>query len=187
GPTINLMITSRPHITLEPFLLNVQMIEIRATEGDICRYVDMHIQQSTRLSRHVKTRPELETETHCKIVNNVEGMFLLAKLHTESLATKNIVKAVWDALQHLPSDLEHTYDEAMDRINRQNEDDRELARQALTWVAYAKRPLSVAELHEALAITPNATTLDVDDLLDIGIVLSVCAGLIIVDEVMSVV
>jgi hypothetical protein len=45
----------------------------------------------------------------------------------------------------------------------------------------------VEEFGEALTIEPNATSLDPDNLVDINIVLSVCAGLIIVDEEMSVV
>ncbi|KAJ7113600.1 hypothetical protein C8R44DRAFT_630940, partial [Mycena epipterygia] len=56
--------------------------------------------------------------------------------------------------------LKDTYDERMHRIRSQNEDDRQLALLVLTWVAYATRPLSVAELREALAIEPDATTLD---------------------------
>ncbi|KAJ7108280.1 ankyrin repeat-containing domain protein [Mycena epipterygia] len=187
GPTTNIMITSRPHVTLDPFLLNAQMIDVCATEHDIRRYVDIHILQSPRLSRHIKTRPELQEEICSKIISNVEGMFLLAKLHIESLATKNTVKAVRDTLQHLPKDLDQTYDEAMERINCQNEDDKQLGKLALTWVAYAKRPLSVAELREAIAIDHDTSTLDVDELLDINTILSVSAGLIIVDEAMSIV
>ncbi|KAJ7756596.1 ankyrin repeat-containing domain protein [Mycena metata] len=113
--------------------------------------------------------------------------FLLAKLHIESLATKSTVKAVRTALQNLPTDLNHTYDDAMGRINSQNDDDKQLARLTLTWVAYAKRLLTVAELCEALAIEPSAASLDIDNMLDIDIVLSVCSGLIIVDAAMSVV
>ncbi|KAJ7444028.1 ankyrin repeat-containing domain protein [Mycena latifolia] len=187
GPTTSLMLTSRPHVTLDDLFSDMLGLEISATDDDIRRYVDKQIQKSPRLCKHVQTRPELHDEIKSKLSSNADGMFLLAKLHTESLATKNTVKAVREALQHLPKNLNHTYEEAMNRIKNQNEDDRQLALQALTWVAYAKRPLSVAELREALAIEPDATTLDVDNLLDINIVLSVCAGLIIVDEVMSVV
>ncbi|KAJ7443994.1 ankyrin repeat domain-containing protein [Mycena latifolia] len=187
GPTTSLMLTSRPHVTLDDLFSDMLYLEISATEDDIQQYVDKQIQKSPRLSKHVQTRPELHDEIKSKISSNADGMFLLAKLHTESLATKMTIKAVREALQHLPKDLSHTYDEAINRIKNQNEEDRQLAIQALTWVAYAKRPLSVAELREALAIEPDATTLDVDNLLDINIVLSVCAGLIIVDEAMSVV
>ncbi|KAJ7087125.1 hypothetical protein C8R44DRAFT_650220, partial [Mycena epipterygia] len=97
------------------------------------------------------------------------------------------VKAVRKALEELPKDLNHTYDEAMECIDRQSEEERHWAQLALTWVAYVKRPLSIRELQEALAIEPDSTSLDPEDLLDIDIILSVCAGLIVVDKEASVV
>ncbi|KAJ7444203.1 hypothetical protein FB451DRAFT_1568475 [Mycena latifolia] len=187
GPKVNIMMTSRPHINLDSQLPNLKTIEIRATEDDIHKYVNAQIQNSARLSKHIHTRPELCNEIQAKIGENAKGMFLLAKLHIESLATKNTIKAVRETLQHLPKNLKHTYDEAMERINHQTEEDRQMGILALTWVANAKRPLSVAELREALAIEPESSFLDMDNLLDMDIILSACAGLIIVDEAMSVV
>ncbi|KAJ7676953.1 ankyrin repeat-containing domain protein [Mycena polygramma] len=179
GSSVNLMITSRPHITLDSFFPHPRLIEIHATEGDIHLYLDTQIKNSPRLSRHVQTRPELRAEVHSKILANVQGMFLQAKLHIESLTTKNTIKALCTALQNLPQDLTATYDE--ERVDRQNEDDKQLAHQVLTWVTNAMRPMSVAELRDALAVEPDTSFLDGDNLLDIDIVLSVCAGLIIVD------
>ncbi|KAJ7469684.1 hypothetical protein FB451DRAFT_1136338 [Mycena latifolia] len=187
GANTRLMFTSRPHVTLEEFFPSLLGLEIHATEDDLRKYVDRQILKSSRLTKHVRTRPDLHEEIKLKITSNAHGMFLLAKLHMESLATKNTVKAVREALQHLPSSINQTYDEAMDRIKSQNEDDKQLALQALIWVAYAKRPLFVGEFSEALAIETDATTLDLDNLLDIGIVVSLCAGLIIVDQTMCVV
>jgi hypothetical protein len=112
--------------------------------------------------------------------------FLLAKLHIEYLSTKNTVKAVREALQNLPKDLTLVYDEIMQRIDHQNDEDRQLAHSTLTWVANAKRLLSVNELREALAIETGDTSLDSDNLLDIDIILSVCAGLVIVDNARTV-
>ncbi|KAJ7270995.1 hypothetical protein C8J57DRAFT_1603251 [Mycena rebaudengoi] len=91
------------------------------------------------------------------------------------------LQAVRDALQELPEDIEHAYNEALDRIEAQNKDDREIARRTLIWVANAKWPLTVLELQEALAIDPDSKMLDVDGLLDIEIILSVCVGLVIVE------
>ncbi|KAJ7476772.1 hypothetical protein FB451DRAFT_1461160 [Mycena latifolia] len=157
GPQVNIMMTSQPHINVDAQFPNLKIMELCATEDDIHKYLDTQIQNSVRLSKHVHTRPELRDEIQAKIGENSQGMFLLAKLHIESLATKNTIKAVREALQHLPKDLQHTYDEAMDRINYQTEEDRELGMLVLTWVANAKRPLSVAELQEALAIEPEST------------------------------
>ncbi|KAJ7291390.1 ankyrin repeat-containing domain protein [Mycena rebaudengoi] len=184
---VSLLLTSRPNIAPKSFFPTVPVLEIRAREEDIRRYIDAHIQTLSRLSKHVQVRPELRAEIESKIISNVDGMqvllsFLLARLHLDSLATKTTVNAVRDALKNLPEDLEHTYNEAMDRIEAQNKDNREIARRALIWVANAKRPLSVHELCEALAIKLGATTLDADDMLDIEFIVSVCAGLLIVDQ-----
>ncbi|KAJ7325921.1 hypothetical protein DFH08DRAFT_342989 [Mycena albidolilacea] len=54
-------------------------------------------------------------------------MFLLAKLHIDSLMTKSTVKSVREAITTMSNDLEHTYDEIVQRINRQAEDDRKVA------------------------------------------------------------
>lgn len=62
-----------------------------------------------------------------------------------------------------------------------------IAHSTFTWVVNAKRPLTVQELQVALAIESGAKKLDVDNLLDIEIILSVCAGLVIVNEQLSVV
>ncbi|KAJ7266730.1 ankyrin repeat domain-containing protein [Mycena rebaudengoi] len=181
-PNINLLFTSRPHITPEMFFPNTPALEIRATEEDICRYLDAQIQNSFRLSKHVQSHPELHQEIENQIISNVDGMFLLAKLHIDSLTTKNTVKAVREALKNLPTDLEHTYNEAMGRIEAQSQDDRNIASRILIWIANAKRPLSVAELREAIAIEPGTKTLDRDGLLDPDIFLSVCAGLVVINH-----
>ncbi|KAJ7278147.1 ankyrin repeat domain-containing protein [Mycena rebaudengoi] len=181
-PNINLLFTSRPHITPEMFFPNTPALEIRATEEDIRRYLDAQIQNSFRLSKHVQSRPELHHEIENQIISNVDGMFLLAKLHIDSLTIKNTVKAVREALKSLPTDLEQTYKEAMDRIESQSQDDRNIAKRVLIWIANAKRPLSVAELQEAIAIEPGTKTLDRDGLLDLEIILSVCAGLVVINH-----
>ncbi|KAJ7270955.1 ankyrin repeat-containing domain protein [Mycena rebaudengoi] len=205
GESVSLMLTSRPNVGPEAFFTTASVLEISAKDEDIRCYVEAQIQNSFRLSKHVKARPELHEEIETKIAENADGMyvlmtksieifitskclffrFLLAKLHLDSLAAKNTVKAVRDALQSLPKDLEETYNEAMDRIEAQNKDDREIARRTLIWVANAKRPLTVLELQEALAVDPDSKMLDVDGLLDIEIILSVCVGLVIIDASQS--
>ncbi|KAJ7270980.1 ankyrin repeat-containing domain protein [Mycena rebaudengoi] len=181
GGSVSLMLTSRPNIAPEAFFPTALVLEISAKDEDIRCYVKAQIQNSFRLSKHVRVRPELHKEIETKIAKNADGMFLLAKLHIDSLATKSTVKAVREALQSLPEDLEHTYDEAMERIEAQNKDDREIARRTLIWVAYAKRPLTLFQLQEALAINPDSKALDADSLLDVEIILSVCVGLVIVE------
>ncbi|KAJ7249844.1 ankyrin repeat domain-containing protein [Mycena rebaudengoi] len=181
-PELNLLLTSRPHVEPETFFPNTPSLEIRATEEDIRHYVEGQIQGSPRLSKHVQSHPELRQEIETKIISKVDGMFLLAKLHLGSILTKHTVKAIRIALQNLPEDLEHTYNDAMDRIEAQSKEDKTIAHLALTWVANAKRPLSVAELLEAIAIEPDTKSLDREGVVEMVLVLSVCAGLVTVDQ-----
>ncbi|KAF8128801.1 ankyrin repeat-containing domain protein [Mycena galopus ATCC 62051] len=179
---VNFVITSRPHISLEPFSFpDLETLDIQATPEDIREYINAQIYTS-RLSQHVKDFPTLQEEIHSQIIGAVDGMFLLAKLHIESLKAKNTIKAVRKALTELPKNLYEGYDIAMQRIEAQNEEDRTAARSALIWVANAKRPLSVEELRVALAVEPGTQRLDKENLLKIEIILGVCAGLVIVDK-----
>ncbi|KAL9036085.1 MAG: hypothetical protein Q9180_004501 [Flavoplaca navasiana] len=78
--------------------------------------------------------------------------FLAAKLHVDALSTKTNIKELKKALENLSTDINDLYDNAIARIESQNQDYRTLAEKALRWVAYAFRPLPVQALQEAVAI-----------------------------------
>ena len=102
-------------------------------------------------------------------------------MHIDSLVSKNNRKAVREALSNLPKGLDDTYEEAMVRINGQNQEDRELAEKVLMWITCAKRPLSVRELQHAVAIEDGDTETDFESFPDEEILISVCAGLVTID------
>ncbi|KAJ7129926.1 hypothetical protein C8R46DRAFT_678042 [Mycena filopes] len=184
GANVHLLFTCRPHINLDHIICpdDLETLEIRANEDDIRRYIDAQIARSWRLSRHVKSCPELRIEIQRRIAARSDGIFLIAKLNIEALVTKHTVKAVRDSLKNMPGDLNSTYDDVMKRINRQGEDDRTLARRTLSWVSHAETVLHISELIEALAVEPGTTALDPGNLLDADIILSVCAGLVVIDD-----
>jgi ankyrin repeat protein len=70
----------------------------------------------------------------------------------------------------------------MERIEGQAVDQKELAKQVLSWITCAKRPLTTTQLQHALAIEVGELELDEDNLPQIEDMVSVCAGLVIVDE-----
>jgi hypothetical protein len=100
----------------------------------------------------------------------------------DSLTGKLNAREVRKALEELPKGVYDTYDEAMTRINRQDGSHSHLAEQALSWIVYAFRPLSVGELQHALAIEPESASLDPEAIVDEEILTSVCAGLVVIDE-----
>jgi hypothetical protein len=78
--------------------------------------------------------------------------------------------------------LEEAYKEAIQRIEGQLRRDCELAKKVLSWITYAKRPLTTAEMCCALAVEPDYVELDPDNIPDVEDLLSVCAGLVVVDQ-----
>ncbi|KAL2683328.1 hypothetical protein Neosp_007798 [[Neocosmospora] mangrovei] len=116
--------------------------------------------------------------------------FLLAKLHFESLIGKMTGKAIRKALESLPtgsSAYDSAYEEAMNRIEDQNQDKRDMAKKTLLWITCANERLTKRELQEALAVEIGETKFDQDNLPNMEDVASVCAGLVTIDEESNVV
>ncbi len=74
------------------------------------------------------------------------------------------------------------YGQTMERINGQLDDHRHLARLVLSWITHAVRPLTNLELQHALAIEPGDEEFDQDNLPEVEDMVSVCAGLITVED-----
>jgi hypothetical protein len=70
----------------------------------------------------------------------------------------------------------------MERIKGQIADQEELAMQVLSWITCAKRPLTTSELQHALAVEPGDSELREDNFPEIEDMVSVCAGLVMVDK-----
>jgi hypothetical protein len=103
---------------------------------------------------------------------------------------QNIKKAVRQALTRLPQGF-NTYDfaytEALKRINIQAGGRQELAHQVISWIALARRPLTVAQLRHALTIKCGTTALDEENEPESDEMLSSCVGLVTVDEKSSII
>jgi len=112
---------------------------------------------------------------------------LLARLHIDSLVSKTNRREVRRALDNLPKEVDATYEEAMERIQAQIEDDKKLAERVLSWITYALRPLSLKEVQHALAVEPGMTEMDSEAIEDEEILTSVCAGLVVIDEESSII
>ncbi|KAI1735944.1 hypothetical protein F4680DRAFT_276207 [Xylaria scruposa] len=178
----NIFATSRyiPEIT-ERFKHGMSL-DIRADKQDVYTYIDGRM---LYLPSFVQRSGELQDEIKTKIFNAVDGMFLLAQLHLDSLMGKRSLKAVRTALEKLPSGsnaLYEAYRDAMSRIESQVSDQVDLAKQVLLWVACAKRPLNTLELQHALAVEVGKPSIDPDNLPQVEDMVSACAGLVTVDE-----
>jgi hypothetical protein len=106
-------------------------------------------------------------------------------LHVESLARKHDRRAIRSALNNLPTELDDTYHETLERIYGQNKDDALLAERVLSWISFARRPLVVREMQHAIAVMNlelDESRIDEDGIPDEDLLVAVCAGLVTVDE-----
>ncbi|KAH1792063.1 hypothetical protein KXV95_003970 [Aspergillus fumigatus] len=161
----NIFATSRPTHIPEPFR-DKTALEIHASEAD---------------------KPRTAGGIRTSITKRVDGMFLLAKLYLESLIGKRSPTSIYKALSNLSTVndeyvYDRAYEKAMDRINDQADEQRHLAKQALSWITCAKRPLTSTELQHALALEEGQSTFDMNNVSDMEDIISVCAGLVAVDK-----
>ena len=196
---VQMMLTSRYDPSLGSAFERHSYLEIRAYPEDIRRYVSGHM---VRLVECVLESPPLQEAITRTVVSSVDGMFvasnsdserftknqyrfLLAQLHMDSLRDCFSVSDIEETLEKLPmgSDaLTSAYDQAMQRIMDQRPNARSLALQALGWMTYSERLLSATELCHALAIKVGDAEFDDKRLINIKDVISVCAGLLIIDQ-----
>jgi hypothetical protein len=128
---------------------------------------------------HSDKRPEKE------ITDDTRTRFLLAQLLMDSFRDKLTIRDVKSALQKLPQGSDAydvAYHAAMERIFAQGEGSSKMAKKILAWILCARRPLSTLELLHALAVEPGDNEVDEDNILETEQLLTICAGLVTIDE-----
>jgi ankyrin repeat protein len=119
------------------------------------------------------------------ITDDICTRFLLAQLLMDSFRDMLTVREVKSALQNLPQGSDAydvAYHAAMERIFAQGEGPSRMARKILAWILCAYRPLNILELLHALAVEPGDTEVDEDNILETEQLLTICAGLVTIDE-----
>jgi ankyrin repeat protein len=95
----------------------------------------------------------------------------------EFLASKYTLEDFEFGIMNLPQTPDEVYRIALLRIREQVEFKRDLAINALTWLVFAERALTIAELRHALAVQLCDKNFVTEDLLT-----SACAGIVVVDQ-----
>ncbi|KAJ5805618.1 ankyrin [Penicillium pulvis] len=176
---VKLFATARPIPDITEMFIG-EHLSIRAHESDLHKYLEGRILQAeSELLQSYK-------EEIKKIIAEVaDGMFLLAQLLFDSIKTKMTLKKVKETLQSLsrgPDAYAQAYEDAKRRIEGQDPEASKLAMNVLMWITCAKRRLSIRELQEALAVEEGQSFLDQENITSYRFIVSVCAGLVAVDE-----
>ena len=115
-----------------------------------------------------------------QIGTNGTSSFRWASCQINYLSKQLTGSAVRKALDHIPEDLNRTYEQMLLRVPTEN---RELVYQVLLWVCFAKRNLTLKELAEAIILNENQREIDDDDRLNQPrVILDICQGLVVHDR-----
>ncbi|KAF3916709.1 Ankyrin-1 [Dactylellina cionopaga] len=167
-------------------------IEIKTREYDVRNYIHAHLPSVLETIR--LDLSDLIGEIEDKIAKASSGMFLLAKLHLSSLkgaTSLRQVNKILEASQDV-SDTSNTtsnttpyhevYRKKMEEIQQQPYRSREFAEKALSWIIFAREPLTILRLQHALAVERGTTEFDETNVAPVSLILDVCNGLAVIDE-----
>ncbi|KAJ7495296.1 hypothetical protein FB451DRAFT_1213777 [Mycena latifolia] len=180
----NVCVASRPEPDIQEALssmitISLQMQEERAhVHNDIVH----HINRELDLRRELRRLPKkLRDEIRATLESKASGMFRLVQCQLDILVRKSTSASMTRALQNLPTTLMEMYDRILERID---EDNIEIARRALRWLADVKRPLQLAQLVEAIRIEPCGGELNETDcyVLESVMVLEILSSLVTYDS-----
>lgn len=90
------------------------------------------------------------------------------------------VRGIKSTLSSLPPHLLGLYESTLERVEGQNQYSRDVAFKVLTWLSYTQRPMTALELQHALTVEAGKGNLDVENLIDVDELISVCGGLVAV-------
>ncbi|KAF3288586.1 hypothetical protein TWF970_005649 [Orbilia oligospora] len=178
----NILVTSRPIPEIAGEFKESGKLKIEAHSEDINRYLNGRMRE---LPRFVAKNSDLKEGIRKSISGSVDGMFLLARLHMDSLIGKKSVASIKKVLSRLSAghgSYDQAYDDAMERVVGQRTDHAELAKQTLSWIVCSKRPLNSSELLHALAVEIDDTEFEEENISDIEFIVSVCCGLVTVER-----
>ncbi|KAL2043776.1 hypothetical protein N7G274_003295 [Stereocaulon virgatum] len=143
---------------------------------------------TTPLGRLMRSQKSLKDEIVTSVVANADNTYVLAGLYLSSLTSLGLSEAeILDLLRNPPEGYSELYEKHMERIQASGIGNSlghasSLGTRVLLWVVCTKRPLSLAELQDALAVDLKKHELDPAARHDKATIIAVTAGLITIDN-----
>ncbi|KAJ5604952.1 hypothetical protein N7510_010106 [Penicillium lagena] len=173
--TVGLLATSRDNPDIVDIFETCPILRIQAQNTDLKSLLDNSLQN---LPRCVQGDPKLQDEILTAIIDAADGILQLRSIEEDKMSPNE----VRIQLRSLPRGLDTAYKNTLDRIRSQSPGNVSKANEVLSWIVCASRPLRPLELQQGISIIPGKTEFDEDDLTNLDDLLSLCAGLVVIDE-----
>ncbi|KAG4410527.1 hypothetical protein IFR04_016339, partial [Cadophora malorum] len=150
--------------------------------GDIESFVTSRVKEAIDKGRILcgKVPHDLKTIIVEILIGKAEGMFRLVSLHIQSLCDPSRIKTranVLDTLDHLPLDLQRSYDTIFGQITQSQYPNPHIADRVIKWLLFAQ-----AQLTADVIVVAVRSDLDDQDSLDGSDILAICCNLVIHDD-----
>ncbi|KAA8896254.1 hypothetical protein FN846DRAFT_921746 [Sphaerosporella brunnea] len=185
---IKVLISSRRASDIDSSLKSFPTIAVEGsdTQSDITTYVSSQlassINQGGLLKYAIDEDPTLQQLIIDTLTQKAQGMFLWAHLQLADICQGSSVSAVKEALKELPDSYEEVYLRILKKLEAQAPRNRQLAKRVIAWILCAVRPLSVAELTEALMVRIPERRLDIEAKCPPEAILEVCMNLVVAER-----
>lgn len=179
GPEI--LVTSRDELDLRESLQlggHVRLEEhLQQMDADIRLYTEARLESDTKLSKLPAAAKDMIKQS---MGEKSSGMFRWVQCQLDSISGLHTVRAIRVALTELPRGLDETYSNILRNVSPR---DATFVRKMLLWLAFSVLPLSLEQVHEAIAIEIGTTNLDEDcRLSNPQDILSLCGSLITISD-----
>ncbi len=186
---VKILATSRPdRIIREEFCPGLEF-RITATDDDLRSYIHSRVSDPDDLKALLceGSRQDSSYREHffSTILENALETFLLAQLHMDILAARDLTlstgKELRQSLENLPTTWSDVYRQALERIIHHDEDTKSLAFDILNWVFCTRRLLTFDELAHALFLQGHRAESGSNAHFSVDVIKSACRGLVIID------
>ena len=124
---------------------------------DIGLFIKEHVKNvlvvsQMRRSKTPAAAAKLARQIRDKVMAKADGMFFKVVLIMNQLRDKERRESIFQAIDDAPPELEAMISHVFERLLLNEDVDKDDLHEILTWVAFSRRPLVVAELYEILRI-----------------------------------
>lgn len=181
---VKVFVSSRDDHDLVHHLVNSPNLYIHAADNteDIMMFIRSRVQGAIRDGKLLcgRVSDRLKDIIIGRLIKEANGMFRLVSLHIDSLCDPYRIKTeanVHYALDHLPQELEKSYDVVMSHILQAEDPNPHLASRILKWILCARKALDSTSISQAICVERRDQTL-----LSIDEILSVCCNLVVYNK-----